>query len=58
MRLYKKVFRAVRHGKNMSLWCKICYFGVNERAKVDLNLKKWDKSEWFLLKLIFVLKIL
>ena len=58
MGLKKNVSRVVHHGKKVSLRYKNCYFGVNVRAKVDLNLKKWDKSWLFLLKLPFVLKIL
>ncbi len=48
MRLYKKVFRAVRHGKNMSLWCKICYLGVNVCVKMNVELKKRDENGRFI----------
>lgn len=48
MSLYKKVFRAVRHGKNMSLWCKICYFGVNVCVKKNVELKKRDENGRFI----------
>lgn len=48
MSLYKKVFRAARHGKNMSLWCKICYFGVNVYVKMNVELKKRDENGRFI----------